>query len=1771
MKKRLLAMLLVLMLVVSLLPVGALAADGDTVNRIRLMDKNAWGLAAIEKAGYSNEDVLWSNITSIRFFASDGSYTNWGVARDEVPDCYSHEGYLATDAGTKIVPSSVDRIVVELRFAYNGLEAGKIISATAVFHDEEFTLDYSEGAAGVREYAEFTLKSGQSYDKDYSVTFYFQPIGKADWELYDIVYVDAGTSIGSDMPAEPDYGSQDFVSWQTNKDGSGVTLTPETVINKDWVVYGTKTSAGGATAYHVMRDSTGGRHNALQDEVADIYNAENNTAYHSGNVEITAIQVNGNGGEHTNPDYFRNGWRESNRHYYIYNYNVDDVGLDNHQNTRIPVSEVTGITLTGIIDGNSFSVTIPKDELALQEISNPGTSDTIIEISVCDKLDGITKELVESAEDAPADVTGVSYPVNGKVTIPEDGRVTLLYKITVTGDQNAEYIVTDEGATAVSGSLRGELDANGIAEIYVTKTFSADDVVDGVLTNSASLKNDNTTLPPDDGNDKDEVKVEVEDEGGEEPEPEPEPEEPRDPTDTELSKLAVVLECTNGEVEHAEKAKTFHMRTTNCDLEIQQFGEEYICTVAPDYEKILSTYNTATEATHEYEDGGKQFTLIWSANTNAWEVAGDASITRQVKCETPEPELETVWVYAEVNGVMEEEPIWRGSAKYGASTVDYLNSNKASMPLTRDGYELEDGWFNYDHPGQQLNAETTINGWTNVYVKFTGKPQTVQVMIYRNGDITKPYATIDVPDYKTGDTIYTEDFDINDYYTKDKFATDFVFDGWFDDGRWNNYKDAGCPEEDFTTVDEIYVNGWKNVIAMVWDVYPVNYHVLDEDGNEIDNKTDYITERDLAGYELWDYSKAGHTFDGWYENDKDIGNDSKKEPVPLAPLKKYELYGLCDPIPQHLEIYAAIDKNKEEAVKIYSDMVDYGTPLVAYLETLELETDIFPGYSPEDGKWYKYDSPEWTFGENDTVSGWTNVLINYLPNEYTIYYHGNGGTTASGAEQSTSTFKYDSEATIKRNTFTYDGYVFIGWADDADGYNILYTGGEDVTFNTETFPGLLANGRVDLYAVWAEDKLGGGDDGNEPDGIADYRQVFVKYVAADENGSVTPSFNTFNLEVDENGKVMTEAGLRLSGVATPNADATFAYWTIEGLGYDGGAYSYEADLSGKDFTGYVAGVTYTFKAYFNGPVVKPEQPNVYKIYVTVHNGTATFCGSEVTSHILAAENEDITITFTPDEGYTLDYATIDDNMLLIPDDGVYTLKLVDSDHTIEVFYESDKIGTEDPNEGDGVPDKYQATVNFVAGENGEVTGDVTKVYTIFGADGKYAEEGVITPSLNGVTVTPDEGYKVDGWTNAAGERVNPESEITVEGGDVVVFTVNFQSDPSLKEITSFEKKLVTDRKTYHSFGLRVPTFIRNGSTVVVDEGKGVTLLYAISLTGTPGAEYAITDTGADVADGYALTGVIPETGVVTVYVTKDFTWREAAAAAYKDDALVNTAAVELTDNPNEPGQESTEEVDVVIDWDYNPPVVDDDDDEDDEVFVPNWLNTEDHYSYIVGYEDGTIKPNNNITRAEVATIFFRLLTDDARARYWSQTNDYTDVAADSWYNNAISTLSNMGIINGYEDGTFQPNASITRAEFTAIATRFFDYTAEYDGAFNDVSRSAWYADCVQAAVDMGLVDGYPDGGFHPNSNITRAEAVTIVNRVLNRAPHEDHLLDEDEMNVWPDNVYGAWYYADMQEATNSHDYDWIRVSGERVEEWTEKLPERDWAALEQEWSSAYSG
>ena len=224
------------------------------------------------------------------------------------------------------------------------------------------------------------------------------------------------------------------------------------------------------------------------------------------------------------------------------------------------------------------------------------------------------------------------------------------------------------------------------------------------------------------------------------------------------------------------------------------------------------------------------------------------------------------------------------------------------------------------------------------------------------------------------------------------------------------------------------------------------------------------------------------------------------------------------------------------------------------------------------------------------------------------------------------------------------------------------------------------------------------------------------------------------------------------------------------------------------------------------------------------------------------------------------------------------------------------------------------------------------------------------------------------------------------------------------------------------------------------------------------------------------------------------------------------------------------------------------------------LNTTDHFAYIVGYGNGEVRPQNNITRAEVATIFFRLLTDDVRAENLTKTNRYSDVAATSWYNTAVSTLSSMGIITGYPDGTFRPNAAITRAEFAAIAARFDNDGDKTAAKFSDIATH-WAKDEISIAYNNGWITGYPDGTFGPQRDITRAETMTLVNRVLNRQPEtEDDLLPN--MTVWTDNANPkAWYYLAVQEATNSHYYEFKTNS--QYEKWTELRETRDWKAPEQ--------
>ena len=221
--------------------------------------------------------------------------------------------------------------------------------------------------------------------------------------------------------------------------------------------------------------------------------------------------------------------------------------------------------------------------------------------------------------------------------------------------------------------------------------------------------------------------------------------------------------------------------------------------------------------------------------------------------------------------------------------------------------------------------------------------------------------------------------------------------------------------------------------------------------------------------------------------------------------------------------------------------------------------------------------------------------------------------------------------------------------------------------------------------------------------------------------------------------------------------------------------------------------------------------------------------------------------------------------------------------------------------------------------------------------------------------------------------------------------------------------------------------------------------------------------------------------------------------------------------------------------------------------VPDKLNGDDHFAYVVGYSDSTVRPNANISRAEVATIFFRLLKSDIRDGNLTADNEFSDVSDGQWHNKAISTMAKLGIVKGRRADRFDPDASITRAEFAAICARFSTRSVENSSSFSDISGH-WAENEIERAAAFGWISGYPDGTFRPDARITRAEAMTMINRVLCRMPQsESDLLDS--MVTWPDNKPSDWHYLSVQEATNSHDFN---RQGEVGESWTKLTSVPDW-------------
>ena len=767
---------------------------------------------------------------------------------------------------------------------------------------------------------------------------------------------------------------------------------------------------------------------------------------------------------------------------------------------------------------------------------------------------------------------------------------------------------------------------------------------------------------------------------------------------------------------------------------------------------------------------------------------------------------------------------------------------------------------------------------------------------------------------------------------------------------------------------------------------------------------------------------------------------------------------------------------------------------------------------------------------------------------YTLTYDANGGQFGSG--DSALTTKQESDIPTGDHPLKYSqeyipthaqsgdkDVVFIGWSTNNN--EKIYDKGENIPTLTQS---VTMNGDKTVYAVWGYDAIG---ENGRPDGVPDVFNAEVTYEIKNgtwadgtDNGTEEKQ-EVIKVKKLENNGVWTDTNNKLAHI--PNTEAS-AVKPSSGFTTDG-AWSNPApttDTVVKIDTIY----TYTLKA------VPPA--STYTLTYDANGGQ--FSSGETTSEtkqetIATTGNHPLKYTdeYTPtytSEGKKiifLGWSTTKQDLLTkqnVTTNAPNIITNVDIQDSTTTVY---AVWSLDENNND-IPDVFEATIIYKI-ENGQWTdgvnaigsADITATFQLYvqqsdhtwKATDKLLREGNFPAGYTG-----KEGHTGLGWyrnsETTPSELVLPTTKVidAVTGavtGAVTVFTYKY-----------------------------VPTTSKTYTVVLHLEGGSYTTTPDRYTANSDGIyQYSVTEPSAVINpespsrnnfgfEGWSLSKNAPQT-----LIAKDATF----ASLYLEQSgtsgsfdKINLYAVWTENGGGGGGGGGSHKPTVTIPDD-----------------VPTGLNGKDHYAYVVGYPDGMVYPQKNITRAEVATIFFRLLKDETREANMTKSNGYNDMKDGAWYTCAVSTLSKMGIIKGYEDGSFKPDASISRAEFAAIAARFDPDGDKTPATFSDVS-SHWAKDEISIAANHGWIKGYEDGSFKPDQKITRAETMTLVNRVLKRLPETKDDLHKD-MKTWPDNQNeSAWFYLAVQEATNSH-YQKLKKDGTH-ETWESMRETRDWAALE---------
>ena len=888
-------------------------------------------------------------------------------------------------------------------------------------------------------------------------------------------------------------------------------------------------------------------------------------------------------------------------------------------------------------------------------------------------------------------------------------------------------------------------------------------------------------------------------------------------------------------------------------------------------------------------------------------------------------------------------------------------------------------------------------------------------------------------------------------------------------------------------------------------------------------------------------------------------------------------------------------EGKTDLTKLHTTTAPYGTNVVEFLNGLGLDLDV-AGYTldtDEDGNtnWYKKDSPKWTFGANDTINGWTNVLLKYTITPHNIYAYLRTGDSIGDVLEL-------NEATLNRlglTKYNTEGFISIGTFVS----NTLLTQDEYYGFDEdEAFLDVLAELQTKLVP----------ETGVSLDKVGSKINWSWLYQPSDVDDRIAgyPTEDTDGYQLS--GSLLLYGAKFEAGANDVTGMPTAAYGAYLDYFVSGESFNLPAAPTrpGYDFKGWkignavlTAGAAYTvdeddmvFTAQWEA---RTDTPYTVEHYLENLDGSYAL---DTTEPLKGTTDTTVTAAAKSYDNFTYD-STVPGTVASgnIAGDGSLVLKLFYTRNTYDYTVRHIKQLP------DGSYDEANAEVETLSGKFEALAAVTAKDYgSHYPTNDADTKQNIKIEK--GLTI--DVKYDLDEHTltfeTNGGSAINP---VTVRHGNAVArpadptkdkYTfIGWYADPEFTEEYDFATVLEADKTIYAKFELtstpigdiyvrydvlhikQLPdgTYdLANAEVEHLSAKKDTTVTAVIKdyrATHHVNVNRTLSKLTGTAIQPYMGVDGKPVYTILSVYYDLDFhtlTFDTMGGSKIAPETVRHGLTVAKPKDPVNGGY-------IFDGWytdktfrhryDFSTPLTED------ITIYAKWflivlpgvtvkkntpkLNTADHFAYVQGYPDGTVKPAGNITRAETAAILFRLMDDASRKTYYSTKSGFRDVASGSWYNTYVATLNNAGVITDSSNGYFRPNEAITRAELAAMLAKFSETTSAAN-YFNDVSAKYWAANAIAICAKLGWITGYPDGTFRPDKNVTRAELMAMINRATGRAPKSaDAFLPG--MKTWIDNTTDKWYYLDVQEATNSHSY---TVKGS--ETWTALTSDPNWSLYE---------